>query len=241
MARSRRHPAARPSPPRRHPAARPSPPRRALPPHAAVAATYARSAARFDARRNRLLFERGWLYRFLLALPARPAVLDLGCGAGEPIARYLVERGCRLTGVDVAPAMIARCRRRFADHAWRVGDMRRLDLARRFDGLIAWDSFFHLDPRGQRRAVATFARHAEPGAALLFTTGPAAGEATGRAADAPIYHASLDPAAYRALLARHGFAVLAHVPEDPSCDHHTVWLARRVRGPGETAHDRASR
>ena len=205
--------------------------RRRVPRHAAVAATYARVATRFDARRNRLLFERGWLERFLAALPDEPQVLDLGCGAGEPIARYLIERGCRLTGVDAAPAMIARCRRRFPAHAWRVGDMRDLALARRFDGLVAWDSFFHLDPRGQRRAVAAFARHARPGAALLFTTGPAAGAALGWAADAPIHHASLDPAAYRSLLARHGFEVTAHVASDPTCDFHTIWLARRTAPP----------
>ena len=212
-----------------------------MPRHAAVAATYARVATRFDARRNRLLFERAWLERFLAALPDEPQVLDLGCGAGEPIARHLIERGCRLTGVDVAPSMIARCRRRFPAHAWRVGDMRELAIPRRFEGLVAWDSFFHLDPRGQRRAAAAFARHARPGAALLLTTGPAAGEAIGRAADAPIYHASLDAHAYRALLARHGFAVVAHSPNDPGCDFHTVWLARWVDSRGEPAHDRASR
>jgi SAM-dependent methyltransferase len=205
-----------------------------------VAATYARVATRFDARRNRSLFERGWLERFLAELPDEPQVLDAGCGAGEPIARHLIDRGCRLTGVDVAPAMIARCRRRFPAHAWRVADMRDLALARRFDGLVAWDSFFHLDARGQRRAVAAFARHARPGAALLFTSGSAAGEAMGRAADAPIYHASLDPPAYRELLARHGFAVIAHAANDPGCDFHTVWLARRLEGRDAPAHDRAS-
>jgi SAM-dependent methyltransferase len=202
--------------------------RRRLPRHAAVGATYERVAARFDARRTRLFFERGWLERFLAALPPGASVLDLGCGAGEPIARHLIARGCRVTGVDSAPTMIAICRRRFPAHAWRVGDMRRLALARRFDGLVAWDSFFHLDPRGQRKAVAVFARHARPGAALLFTSGPAAGEAIGRAADAPIYHASLDADAYRALLAAHGFAVVAHAANDPGCDFHTVWLARRI-------------
>jgi len=215
--------------------------RRRVPRHAAVAATYARVATRFDARRNRSLFERGWLERFLAELPAGPSVLDLGCGAGEPIARHLIDRGCRLTGVDAAPLMIARCRRRFPAHAWRVADMRELALPRRFDGLVAWDSVFHLDPRGQRRAVAAFARHARPGAALLFTSGPAAGEAIGRAADAPIYHASLDAPAYRALLAQYGFVVVAHTADDPGCDFHTVWLARRVDGASEPAHDRASR
>jgi hypothetical protein len=36
----------------------------------------------------------------------------------------------------------------------------------------------------------------------------------------------LDPADYRALLDKHGFEVLSHVVEDPSCGGHTIWLAR---------------
>lgn len=29
------------------------------------------------------------------------------------------------------------------------------------------------------------------------------------------------------LLAANGFSVVDHVPEDPTCGGHTVWLARR--------------
>ena len=41
-------------------------------------------------------------------------------------------------------------------------DMRRLALGRRFAGLIAWDSFFHLRPQDQRAMFPIFAAHAAP-------------------------------------------------------------------------------
>jgi len=63
-------------------------------------------------------------------------------------------------------------------------------------------------------------------AALMFTSGPAVGEAIGQWQGEPLYHASLDPAEYRTLLDAHGFRVLHHHPEDPDCGGHTVWLAR---------------
>jgi hypothetical protein len=47
-----------------------------------------------------------------------------------------------------------------------------------------------------------------------------------RFAGEPLFHASLSPDAYRALLSQHGFEVVAFVPEDPTCGQHTVWLAR---------------
>ena len=55
--------------------------------------------------------------------------------------------------------------------------MRSLKLDCEFGGLIAWDSFFHLPPRHQRRMFPIFRDHAERGASLLFTSGPAFGEA----------------------------------------------------------------
>lgn len=191
---------------------------------------YGRHAHAFVRDRGRNLFEAPWLDRFRALMPEDAAVLDIGCGTGEPLARYLTERGCRVTGIDAAPEMIAMCRDRFPDGDWRVADMRTLSLGRTFDGLLAWDSFFHLDHDDQRRMFPVFRPHAAPGAALMFTSGPSHGEAVGAFEGEPLYHASLDPEEYRALLDANDFVVVAHAVEDPDCGGHTVWLARqRVR------------
>ncbi|MBN8911570.1 MAG: methyltransferase domain-containing protein [Rhizobiales bacterium] len=190
---------------------------------------YERHAQAWDRERGRSLFERTWLDRFQAVTGPGVSLLDLGCGSGEPIARHLIACGHRLTGVDSAPSLIGLCRRRFPDHDWIVGDMRRLDLGARFDGIVAWDSFFHLTGDDQRAMFPLFRSHAAPGAALLFTSGPSDGEAIGRFQDEPLYHASLSPDAYRGLLADNGFEVLEHVAEDPDCGGHTVWLARRTQ------------
>jgi hypothetical protein len=68
--------------------------------------------------------------------------------------------------------------------------------------------------------------HAASKAALMFTTGPAHGEAVGNFHGEPLYHASLDPAEYSSLLNQNGFRVVWHVVEDPSCGRHTIWLAQ---------------
>jgi SAM-dependent methyltransferase len=186
---------------------------------------YKRHARAYDRDRGRSLQERAWLDRFLSHMPPGGTVLDVGCGMGEPIARYLIGRGARLVGVDASPSMIGLCRARFPDAEWLVADMRELDLGRRFDGILAWDSFFHLGVDDQRGMIPRFASHARPGAPLLFTSGSEEGEAIGSCRGEPLYHASLDPAEYERLLATNGFVVRAHVTDDPECGHHTVWLA----------------
>ena len=67
---------------------------------------YQNRARQFDQERSRSLMEKTWLDRFLNGLPAGGSVLDLGCGCGEPIGAYLIDRGFNLVGVDYAPAMI---------------------------------------------------------------------------------------------------------------------------------------
>lgn len=56
---------------------------------------------------------------------------------------------------------------------------RALELNRRFDGILAWDSFFHLAMDDQRGMFPRFASHARAGAPLMFTSGPAEGETIG--------------------------------------------------------------
>lgn len=123
--------------------------------------------------------------------------------------------------------MIALCKKRFPNAQWIVADMRRLKLDERFDGILAWDSFFHLTHEDQAAMFPVFAAHAAPGAALMFTSGRDRGVAMGTFEGEPLYHASLEPAEYEALLSANGFAVAAQVFDDPSCGGHSVWLARR--------------
>lgn len=193
--------------------------------HERIADLYEENAAAWDRLRGRELFERPWIDRFLARLPPAGTVLDLGCGSGDPIGRYLIDRGFALTGADSSPSLIATCRERFPEAEWIVADMRTLALGRRFDGLIAWHSFFHLTPDDQRPMFARFAAHLEPGGALLFTSGPQAGEAIGEWQGEPLYHGSLDPTEYEALLAVNGFILLEHRRRDPDCGEATVWLA----------------
>lgn len=174
------------------------------------------------------LFEKPWIDRFVSLLGPGATILDLGCGSARPIATYLIQSGYAVTGVDSSPSLIELCRSRFPRNEWIAADMRTLDLGRRFDGVLAWDSFFHLAHDDQRAMFPVFARHVQPRGALMFTSGPKHGEVLSQFAGEPLYHASLDPAEYRKLLHEAGFQVVGHVAEDPSCGDHTIWLARHT-------------
>ncbi len=194
-------------------------------PHS-LRSVYERNAEAFDRQRGRRLIERAWLDRFLAQVPAGETILDLGCGAGEPIARYLIEQGRALWGVDFAEPMLAIARKRFPQANWVHADMRMLDLGRRFGGIVGWDSFFHLTKEEQRAVIPILAHHLSPGGALLLTVGPSEGEVTGTVEGEAVYHASLSPQEYEQRLGDAALHLVDFVAEDPTCDYHSVLLAK---------------
>jgi len=172
------------------------------------------------------LYEKPWLDRFCALRPSAASVLDCGCGAGEPIARYLTHCGHSVMGIDSSPAMVRMFQTRLPGQRAVAADMRTLHLPETFHGILAWDSFFHLDHSDQLKMFSIFRNHAAPGAALMFTSGPSHGEIVGQLEGEPLYHASLDADEYRQLLDEQGFAVVDYRADDPSCFGRTVWLAQ---------------
>lgn len=196
-----------------------------------VARAYDTIAAWFDANRTRALIEQPYLDCLTQALQPQAAILDLGCGTGEPILRFLAGRGFELTGVDASAAMLSIARKRFPGTRFLLCDMRELAPGREFDAVIAWHSLFHLPHADQRAMFTSFAHWLHPGGILVFTSGSAYGETWSENGGEALYHASLDADEYRSLLTQHGFAVLRHAADDAACGGATVWIAQYR--PGE--------
>lgn len=190
---------------------------------------YDRRAADWIADRGRTLTEtdRTWLDRFAARLRPGDAVLDVGCGSGRPVAAALIERGFRVTGVDASPRLIAHASADLPGGRFLQGDMRTFDLGETFAGVLAWHSLFHPSPADQRIAVPRLLAHAAPRATILFSSGPREGFVVGAWRGDPLYHGSLDPEAYYALLTAEGFVVEADVTAEGA----SVWLAHRMEGP----------
>ena len=198
---------------------------------ACIVGHYERHASAWEADRlNCTWNDKPWHDRFVAALPFGARVLDLGCGSGAPVALNMAACGLRVTGIDSSPRLIARCRDRLPDHTWVVGDMRSPPLRERFDGILAWDSFFHLNHADQRSMFQVFADYSAKSAILMFNAGLVHGEAIGIYRGDPLYHASLDPEEYQTHLNRLGFDLLCHAVEDGQAGGRSPWLARLREG-----------
>jgi len=198
-------------------------------PASKIVAHYERHAVSWDAdRRAAAWIDKPCIEHFLSFLSRGATVLDLGCGGGSPIAVHMVSQGFHVIGVDSSPTLISLCQTRMPDMEWIVADMRSLALGRRFAGILAWDSFFHLSHEDQRGMFRIFAAHAAIDGILMFNAGFSRGEAVGSYRGDPLYHASLDPSEYEALLAGVGFQLIEHSINDPAKGGRIFWLAQSV-------------
>ena len=115
------------------------------------------------------ILERVFL-RFLRRDPS--SILDLGCGTGNH-AQVLAQRGYKVTGIDASAGMVRVARgkaRGQPNLVFRRADMRRFDLARKFDAAICMDgAFTHLlTERDLLAHLRTVRRHLAGDGAYVF-------------------------------------------------------------------------
>ena len=96
---------------------------------------------------NRGLFDMGEVlsqfYNFLEIKQGE--LLDLGCGAGEPFARFFVDHGWKVTGVDFSAKMLTMAAKYVPEMKTLCRDMREIDFpAKSFDAITAIYSLFHV-------------------------------------------------------------------------------------------------
>lgn len=97
-------------------------------------------------------------------------LLDLGCGAGEPFARFFIDQGWQVTGVDFSSKMLALAARYVPEMKTIFSDMRDVQFKpEEFDAVIAVYSLFHIPHRQHAALFRNMFRWLAPGGKALFT------------------------------------------------------------------------
>ena len=87
-------------------------------------------------------------------LPAGARVLDLGCGAGVPVAQHLIAHELAVSGVDASAAQIERARRNVPEAYFIQADMTTIELPLGAFDAVSGLLLDHARPARRARRVA---------------------------------------------------------------------------------------
>jgi 2-polyprenyl-3-methyl-5-hydroxy-6-metoxy-1,4-benzoquinol methylase len=103
-------------------------------------------------------------------LPSEAAVLDLGCGAGVPVTRWLADRGFAVTGVDVSAKQLELALTNVPEGTFLKADMTEVVFApETFYAVVALHSIIHVPRTEHPTLLESIHRWLKLGGALLAT------------------------------------------------------------------------
>lgn len=186
-------------------------------------------AERWSRDRSSLLFrEKPYVDRFVQLATPGGHILYLGCGPGKPIARYLLDRGYRVTGVDSSPEMLRLARANCPEAELVQGDMVSVDLPGAYHGIVAWDSIFHIPKEQHEKVFRAMCKWLKPTAPLLLSVGGSADEFVAPMFGIDFFYSGHSPDASLALLREVGLEIVLSEVDDPSSRGHVAVLCRRA-------------
>jgi 2-polyprenyl-3-methyl-5-hydroxy-6-metoxy-1,4-benzoquinol methylase len=176
-----------------------------------------------------------WLGLVRDRVPSGGDVLDLGCGNGVPAAKWLSDKGFRVTGVDLSDTMVERAQELVPGARFLRGDVTLPDEvdfnASAFDAVVCFFALIHVPITDQPGVIARLAGWLRPGGLLVATVGHTAWTGTESdwlAGGASMWWSHPGAATYRAWFESAGLAIFEErfVPEGTS--GHTLFVATRI-------------
>ena len=170
--------------------------------------SYNQMGDRYNQIRNRTKNNQELAF-FTSLLPEQGKVLDAGCGAGEPVAKYLVADGFRVTGIDVSKRMLALAKQQVPQGEFLEGDITNLNFPEAsFDGVVCLYTIWHISKRKHELVFQNFYRVLKPGGILFFNTGIREMDGVDMFLGAPMLWSSPPPEDTLDLVKKAGFEVL---------------------------------
>ena len=169
---------------------------------------YDEIAEKYHSERNK--FEhKNEIREFMSLLPKNGKILDVGCGAGIPIAKTLADSGFEVTGIDISEKMLELARRNVPNATFLKMDMSHLEFVdESFDGIAAFYSLIHVPREKHGKIFIDFFRILKKSGIALLCLGPEEWEATEDYMGIKMFWSHYSPEKSLELIKKAGFEII---------------------------------
>lgn len=179
--------------------------------------------------------------KLLEELPPSPSILELGCGPGVPILKFLLDQGAQVVANDISTKQIEMAKARCPDAKLIAGDMTKLAFEpESFHGAISFYTLFHLPRSKLKDMLAKIHGWLKPGGVFVFNLATVDEEEIhGEMLGYGMFWSSYDVDGNQALLKEIGFDLLQVEvlqagdgkleEDDPDFDAEFMWVVARKK------------
>ena len=189
---------------------------------------YDRIAQKYMGVRDQFVNNR-YLLNFNSRLKPGSLILDLGCGAGKPIDRFLVNRGYKVIGMDISRKQIKLAKRNVPEARYVVKDISSLQKEEyKVDAVISFYTILHIPRETHQELFYIINSFLPEGGLILVTMGSSEMEGNEDFYGVEMYWSHYGPEKNREIVEKAGFEVILDEIDASRIDKHQVIIARKT-------------
>jgi cyclopropane fatty-acyl-phospholipid synthase-like methyltransferase len=163
-------------------------------------------------------------------LPTGATILDIGCGAGIPIDKYLLEKGFRVIGIDISDRQIELATKNVPTGIFKRKDMLELkDKEYSVDAVISFYAIFHTPRKKHLDLFKKIKTFLPKGGIILVTMGY--GDWEGKNKDffgGEMEWSYYDAEKNKAIIKKAGFEIIFNEIDNSGGEKHLIVIGRSI-------------
>ena len=187
-----------------------------------------KAAKRYMESRGQFVNDR-YLERLDNLLKPGSTILDMGCGAGKPIDKFLIYRGHEVTGIDISDQQIRLAKRNVPQAKYAVKDISDLREGEyQVDAVISFYTILHIPRETHDELFEKINSFLPEGGLALLTMGSSEWEGIEDFYGVEMFFSHYGPEKNRDIIERAGFEIILDEIDTSGGERHQVILARKL-------------
>ncbi len=156
-------------------------------------------------------------------------ILDLGCGSGKPVGLFLINKGHRVTGIDISEKQIELAMKNVPQAEYKVKDISKLkEREYDVDAIVSLYTIIHIPRETHTELFQKINSFLPKGGLILVTMGSSEWEGTDDFYGVNMYFSHYGHETNSNIIENAGFEIILDEIDDTLKEYHQFILARKT-------------